>query len=760
MLRDLEISGFKSFAKKAVLEFRSPISAIVGPNGSGKSNVAEALRFVLGEQSFKSMRGKKGEDLIFNGSAQSPRANRAAVKIIFDNSSKVFDLDFDSVSIERIVHRDGSNEYMINGSQVRLKDILELLSKANIGASGHQIISQGEADRILNVSAKERKTIIEDALGLKIYQYKKEESIRKLTKTEENVKQIEGLRREIAPHLRFLQKQVEKLEKLESMKEQLVSLYLTYFRREGLYLKLTKDRVEADKKQPTAELLELDRKLQEAKNILEADRSGGKMEEMERAQVNLEQQRREVSELERELGRFEGEIISAEKNLKRQRDFFERQEATNVSIVEVRNLKTKIEELSSGADTISETSALKNIISSIRQLIRGFIDKSIGKSDEENKVIEDINSEIKSLKERQRELEKRTREAKEKLRSAEDRFKEKTAEVEQEKDSYQTAEKEIYKIMARQNEVRGFLNSLRSIEDRLAMEGAEYERELAEAVVLAGRAALNFDNVAIRDEEGRELSTQEIISEQRRNQEERKKEIEKIKIRLEDQGIAGSDEVMKEFNETTERDQFLERELNDLLNSASSLKELILELESKLNEEFKIGTEKINKEFKRFFTMMFGGGDAGIFVIAQAKRKRRDMDLDIPEDNEMEEVEEETEEGLEVRVSLPHKKTKGLMMLSGGERALTSIALLFAITQVNPPPFIVLDETDAALDEANSRKYADMVKALSAHSQVILITHNRETMNAAGILYGVTMGSDGVSKLLSVNFEEATNYAK
>jgi chromosome segregation protein len=131
-----------------------------------------------------------------------------------------------------------------------------------------------------------------------------------------------------------------------------------------------------------------------------------------------------------------------------------------------------------------------------------------------------------------------------------------------------------------------------------------------------------------------------------------------------------------------------------------------------------------------------------------------------PGTGEEEDKEEEGPEGLEIDVSLPRKKVKGLMMLSGGERALTSIALLFAVSQVNPPPFIVLDETDAALDEANSRKYGDMIEDLSKRSQLILITHNRETMSRAGVLYGITMGSDGASKLLSIAFEEAVRVAK
>jgi chromosome segregation protein len=175
--------------------------------------------------------------------------------------------------------------------------------------------------------------------------------------------------------------------------------------------------------------------------------------------------------------------------------------------------------------------------------------------------------------------------------------------------------------------------------------------------------------------------------------------------------------------------------------------------------------DKINTQFSEFFALMFGGGRAGLTLLQEKKRRRsvdesgavvmvRDSEIDF------EDVEQEVESGIEIDITLPHKKTKGLEMLSGGERALTSIALLFAISQVNPPPFIILDETDAALDEANSRKYSTMIENLSKYSQLILITHNRETMSTASIIYGVTMGSDGISKLLSIQFEEAVTVAK
>lgn len=157
---------------------------------------------------------------------------------------------------------------------------------------------------------------------------------------------------------------------------------------------------------------------------------------------------------------------------------------------------------------------------------------------------------------------------------------------------------------------------------------------------------------------------------------------------------------------------------------------------------------------------MFGGGNAFLRVMVEHKGVRDSEEIDMSGDDTAEEQELLFERGIEINVALPHKKVKDLHMLSGGERSLTSIALLFAMSQVNPPPFLVLDETDAALDEANSRKYGDMIESLAKYSQLIVVTHNRETMSRAKILYGVTIGSDGGSKLLSIRFDEAVQIAK
>ena len=746
-LKSLEIAGFKSFAKKAALSFSSPITGIVGPNGSGKSNVAESFRFVLGEQSIKSMRGKRGEDLIWNGADGGGKSNRASVKATFDNSKRLFNIDFDEVSLERVVHRDNANEYLINGSPARLRDITELLAMAHIGASGHHIISQGEADRILSANIMERREMIEDALGLKIYQYKKIESQRKLEKTEENMKQVESLRREIVPHLKFLKKQVEKIEKVEQMRGDLRALYKEYFKREEAFIDTEKARIGHEKEKPSRDAARLEKELAEAKSILE--KSKGKdasSSELIALENDLAKCRVDKDEHNRKLGGIEGEISAAHRVIAKEKEKHSKDEFKTVLLKDVEGVAQKIEALGSLTDA-------RELFSQVKSLIKTFI--ASHRDSQDSEFIAETEREVEEMKGKKSAIEISLNKAAEKETALEESYHALRQKIEQEKDKNRDAEKNMFKIIAEQNELRAVLANLRSQEE--AVNGVEiaFKHEFEEAYMLIGREVSDYKDFVIAAEESRTA------------QEERRHTIEKFKIRIEDSGGGSGADVMKEFKETEERDAFLARELTDLESSKVSLEKLIAELDVRIDVEFKEGILKINTQFQNFFALMFGGGTASLTVVKEKKRKKRGELTEVLDDGsdgadfgEEAEDDEEAREGIDINVNLPRKKVKGLMMLSGGERALTSIALLFAVSQVNPPPFIILDETDAALDEANSRKYGDMIESLSKYSQLILITHNRETMSRAGVLYGVTMGSDGASKLLSIQFEEAVKVAK
>ncbi len=766
-LKSLELSGFKSFSKKATLQFNTPITGIVGPNGSGKSNIAESFRFVLGEQSIKSLRGKKGEDLIWNGGGEAGRANRASVKLVFDNSRRLFPaIDFDEVVIERVVNRDNSNEYILNGSQVRLKDIVELLAGAHVGATGHHIISQGEADRILSASIRERREMIEDALGLKIYQWKKLESIRKLEKTVENMKQVESLRREIAPHLKFLKKQVEKVEKAEQMRIELVSIYREYFAKEDFYLRSEKERLEKELSGPKRELAELEHALENAKKVLaSSENKDKKSDEIISLESVLSEMRREKDSITRDLGRIEGEIAANKRAIEKEEARIKNDELRMVALKDVEDVVGKIEQLSNIED-------VKALFGEVVKTLKDFVARH--KAVKDSLLIGDVKEEVARLGKHKEELERKLASLAEKETKQTREYEELKSAIEKEKDSNRDAEKEVFRIIARQNEVRNTFNGLNAQLNAVLHDEEMFKRDLGEAGIFAGREAVQYSVTPAQAG----VQAQNIDSvnhdHDRKSQEEKRHQIEKLKIRIEDSGGAGGAEMVKEFKETEERDVFLARELEDLEKAKEELLKLIAELDMRIDVEFKSGILKINNEFQRYFTLMFGGGKAELVVVREAKRKKRSDAEELsealsgdsagsantdgmPGDEEMEDT---GPEGLDVNISLPRKKIKGLVMLSGGERALTSIALLFAVSQVNPPPFIILDETDAALDEANSRKYSDMIESLSKESQLILITHNRETMSRAGVLYGITMGSDGASRLLSIAFEEAVKVAK
>ncbi len=734
-LKSIELVGFKSFGKKMELVFDSPIVAVVGPNGSGKSNVAEAFRFVLGEQSMKSLRSKKGEDLIWGGSPGLSRANRGAVKVVLDNSSRLLDIDFKEVTIERIVHRDGENEYLLNGTQVRLKDVVRLLAGANIGGSGYQIISQGEADRILNASPKERREMVEDALGLKLYQHKKAESERKLAETGINIDKTKSLRRELAPHINFLRVQVEKVEKAREQKEQLAEKLNEYLAREHAWITQEDSRLLEDVRAHEAELKKLTASVAE----MRGKKSGGSGAALADMQSKLSERegklagaRRESERLARELGRAEGAL-----------------EANNVTVEaivpvpHVRNFARELDMTVAELERVDDITHLHSALQGIRSSIKSFVD---GLSSAAPVTSEEVRQQVKSL------ADSLTRVQKEEMSLAGE-LEDLRRSIAEARESGFAAERELVTLESSVREGQGRLSSVQSARANIAEVRRRFEEEVREGIALVGAALHSWERAEIP--EG-------ALSESRNVQEKRRRDIERLKIKIEESGIGSGDQIVTEFRQTKERDEFLAKELADLERSAASLKDIIVELEKTIDARFHDGLQQINETLKHFFQKLFGGGEAKLKV-EEPKRKMARSYLAIEDEDDEEEDVQDADElyaGLSISVSLPRKKIRGLEVLSGGERALTSIALIFSMTQVNPPPFLVLDETDAALDEANSKRYADMIRGLGAKSQIIVITHNRATMASASELYGVTMGQDGVSKLLSVKLEEAEKVAK
>ena len=762
-LKRLEMQGFKSFAKKAVFDFSAPVTAIVGPNGSGKSNVVESIRFVLGEQSSKSLRSKSGADLIFKGSKQIGKLNRASVSITFDNSGSIFSLpamddqhmslDFDEVTITREVFADGANKYLLNGNEVRLKDVHELIASVNIGASGHHIISQGEADRLLNSKPAERREMLEESLGLKLYHYRIKEAERKLEKTREHVREAESIRRELAPHIKFLKKQVEKIEKAREIELALKDLYAKYLVEEQSLLTRKKTEadfelqlIHADMEKVSAELAELGTN----ESVAEIAELEGRISDSRESIRTLNRNRDEIG---RQLGRVEGMIESATKLVTTPG----KAGVVSVALADVEKLLEEIDAHVRQAESVEDAVALRQTLKAIHARLHAYVIEKKGSPSTTETVTVDT-SEFEATK---KELESQIADIDARILQAEQQVAAIEEEVVSVRAKYQDRERAYYAAQGRSNE----LSSKRSLIESSLVHLQDRFHALAEEYIQAE----NMIGGSVLDLKSRLLDASYEIDEAALRA--MHHDIERMKIRLEDMGGGGGGDVLQEHDETVTRDQFLEREITDLYTALGTLESTIRELKEKLSSEFRAGILKINKEFETFFRLMFGGGDAKLEVVDIEKRKKKSTsngpgsgddgeDADGSDLADDDEDPAEKEKGIDIDVSLPRKKVKDLDMLSGGERSLTSIALLFALSQVNPPPFLVLDETDAALDEANSQKYGDMIENLAKQTQLVVVTHNRETMSRADILYGVTLGSDDASTLLSIRFEEAVKVAK
>ncbi len=656
MLKRLEIAGFKSFARKTVLDFSSAATAIVGPNGSGKSNVAEAFRFALGEQSMKSMRGKRSEDLIFAGSNMAPRANRAAVAIVFDNTPhtrphggngasqgpvRIFPkLDFDEVAIERAVFRDGTSEYSINGSKARLRDIQELLASANIGETGHHIISQGEADRILLAHPRERRAMLEDALGLKVFEFKKQEAERKLEKTEENVKQVEALRREIAPHIKFLSKQVERLERADSLRQELQNAYLQYFAIEELYLEVEKKKAHEDKARAAERLAAAEAELTIFEERTTHDTEGIKRTEAVRtAERELDKATNERAQLSREIGRMEGSLESAKRRslqVAREKDI-----QVKISRDDFESLRKELDSQCSISDTAAPES-IRAALLSVRHTIAVFFERFASTTEtflaEEETAVYGYEDQMRDLTTKDTELARHIDEA----RNALARAREAVFAYEE------TGREERHKVFAAAEakaQEEGVIARLEARLQTLTMEHEAYVVERNEALALVGIPALAYEKLT------------ELPQEDRRVQEDRRRAIDKLKIRVEEAGGAGED-VRTEHKDAVEREAYLARELEDLSKSALGLHELISELSEELTKSFNEGLHKVNASFGEFFALMFGGGTAKLIL----------EDVSVANDDEEDEFYEgmprpvmKGKPGIDISVGLPKKRVQSLI---------------------------------------------------------------------------------------------------
>jgi chromosome segregation protein len=732
-LSHITLSGFKSFAKKTSIEVTHNVTGIVGPNGSGKSNVAEAIRFVLGEQSIKSMRGKLTTDLLYKGSSQLSAVSKTTVSLVLDNKEKKHSqsiegdmatfLVYDEITLSRTLYADGSSEYTINDAKVRLKDVHELLALGGIGSVGHLIISQGEADRVLMARPKERKELLEDALGLRIYHIRLKESVRKLDRTKDHMREVDLLRKEIAPQLSFLQREVNKLEKLEKEKEELARLYLLYAHYEKKEINAMQSEIQ-ERGEPKALTLILESLEKEITREIQHDNGPSKeLTRKREVQMAINDAQHSKDELARIMGRLEAEKAFIERDVNQKRSDTESYTIENVGFA-----RGTLIDLCNQAETLlreGNVSHAKEVVAKLRVEVEHIF----GSGSKVPQKIKDMSERLLHIDEELNAYGEKEKSTLHQIRTLEEELIHIEEAITQSHNKRFEDEKHKRDLIFRQGELKAQLREQELLVERYRSRKDSLELLEKECAILAG--ARVYDTVLKEHDTDNAYDRTATL-----------RALERSKLRIEDAGVSNGADLYKEFDILRARDEYLAKELEDVKLSEEKLLGLIQELEQHINNSFTEGIKQVSHGFNEMFGEVFKGGKASVEIISET------------------DDEGEVETGLDIKVSLPEKRVKDLALLSGGEKALTSIALSFAMSQIAPPPFMVLDETDAALDESNAKKYGVLLGKLAKNSKLLVITHNRETMSHCDMLYGITIGSDGASKLLSINFKDAEAVAK
>lgn len=1022
-LKKLEIQGFKSFADKTVLDFLPPadgrfsITGVVGPNGSGKSNVVDAIRWVMGEQSIKTLRGKKSEDIIFGGSEAKGALGACEVSMFLDNSDNRVDIDLPEIVITRRLYRSGEGEYLINNNPVRMLDVHLLLAKAQFGQHSYSIVGQGTIDKMLAVTPAERKDFLDEASGIKEYQIKEHQASLKLARTQENMNQVQTLLNEVEPRLRMLSKQVKKLEQRQEVEINLREAQEKYYgslygsnKKEMDALDLNLKNLEENYRVAFKELEETQSELSTLAKSESRQEVFVKLQEKHQAAVKVKNEwerqlsilsgkiqnaysdlgKQNIGWLETKVAEFKetekrfkndtlqleeqvkkAEKVLAEKNTevetlarektqaavrlsqlqvkqfeqKSERQYLEYSGLTAVKAVlenknrigKIYGLVSELGEVESEYRVALEVAAGGNLSSLVvaddvvaktaieflrdqRMGVATFLPlNKIANRDIYDSVLALLNQEgvlglavdlikfeekfrnifsyvfgdtlvVKNLAVAQRigfgtarmvtldgdvvekrgvmkggwrgqkkmqlgfsghnmmadgaglnyqeeyikqeqafkdfetQLDKAKTEMllaqmdKEKLSS---QLQVLETETQKNQTEFVAMERELNMLQMSPDEYGAHLTNLEKEKEKINLEikNSEAEIEKIEAEIkkfndteeikkqrvfalqesmqkqqtevnniLSARnefkiqlAKLETKNEDLNHEVSNEMSSSlasiaerwtDILTQT--DLQEVADSIQKLKYQL--SLIGGIDEeVVKEYETTKERYDFLTAQLTDLNAAVADLTKMIDELSEIMKKKRAHAFKQIRKEFDRYFQILFGGGSATLDEIYGEPEMEEDLDVDnnvisseserslTPDgirDDKRTKRRDQVLTGIDISVNPPGKKIKNISSLSGGERTLTSIALICAILNCNPAPFVVMDEVEAALDEANTTRFADIMSELAAKSQFIIITHNRVTMHSADALYGVTMGGAGISKLLSVNIGEVGKYVQ
>ncbi len=747
-LKSITLKGFKSFPERTRLRFSPGVSVIVGPNGSGKSNITDAVLWALGEQSPNSIRGSSMQDVISAGGKGVGQRRRAEVEVVIDNSDGLAGADFAELAIERSLDRSGDGGYRLNGARCRLVDVVDVLADTNLGREMHSVISQGRVESIVHSKPRDRRLLVEEAAGLGKHRKRRRRAELKLRATRDNLDRALDVEREARSRLRPLKRQAQaaelgaRIEREElGLRARLVGEELGFgverleaaernaaaarSAREDVERRLAKS---SERRRATEErFAERDRERTRTWGVLTAlrgdlervgVRSAHLSDQARQAETRLTELRAELGpltlevgddapapakrilRLEEELGEVEAGLGAASGGLARARA--EASEADRVAALGA---------IRSGAERASRHARrAEGLLGEGRRL---GLQKELSRAEAEHQGVAAAAAAAETL----------AGAIRARVEAAEARL------VGGENDGDSIAE-EMRACAKHEYELQA---EMKAAADRLTAA----EVEVAQLADRRSEAARELEAIASRLGE-------EIPAPEGRLDDAEREEIDRRLERLERRrGQIGPVNPLaeREYEEAREHVGELQGQREDSERALRELEALIRDIDRQIERAFEETFEATATNFEQMVEHLFPGGRG---------RLRRVSLRAVPAEDEAETEQEEREElGVEIEVTPAGKSTRRLSLLSGGEKSLVALAFVFAVFLARPCPFYILDEVEAALDDANIDRFLQLIRRFSDRAQFVIVTHQKRTMDAADVLYGVSMGDDGVTKIVS-----------
>ncbi len=809
-LRAITLRGFKSFPEPVEVRLEPGVSVVVGPNGSGKSNIADALVWASGSQAPSELRAEKPDDVLFAGSVGRKPADFCEVGLLFDNEDGALPVEFAEVSIGRRLHRGGEGQYLVNGATVRRTDVVELLADAGLGPGAGAVVGQGKVEAVLASRPEDRRALVEDAAGLGRFKHRRHRAELKLARVAREVERARDLEQEVAKRLRPLALQASAAERAEKLALEIAQIRAGLAALDLAELDERLAEAGCRRQQVDAARVEVEGRLQallaergraeEELAAVAGGREGGaaalyrlrsareRVElRCEAAQALLDRLREPVVETggaalreqarlaEQRAAAVERVLAEREGLLPAARALAEQGERLVLDVVEVepgneRAVAAALRHLGAAllADDPDQGLALLERARSLglgslsvlvahdpREVVAGIPVVPLGEllqstapavtsegfgydpgrgelwfAGETAEALRlELEAEARRLRSEALALAGRAASAEPIVRGPDARLLSVAERLASALDAALVAAARAEEPLRKEAESdSGRAGQLAAELRRLG--GAEAEVRLDASAVAQRATSIDVETARLEAEAAdarRRLSdtAAEPLEGERAELEERLERLERRRDQLGGVNPFAREEYEREKAHLSE----LRAQTEDLERSLAELEKLRRELTETVERRFAETFEAVQRNFAEVASALFPGGE-GMLRLTQSE-------------------EEDGEPGIEVELRPAGKRVTRLSLLSGGEKALGAISFLFALFLARPCPFYLLDEVEAALDDTNIGRFVSLLRRFSDRAQFIVVTHQKRTMEAADILYGVTMGADGVSQIVS-----------